>query len=155
MTGKGNGSKWIIMTGSGTLGPMDLGDVKILLNSGEISPESFIKNTMDTEWAPVREVLSNGRDRSHGEAMGLVPRWGDAIFYTGLGIFFLAIFALFACFFAAVALIALSTIIEFGGIYYSHRKELKAITKNVGNIFALVWACFQILILLGIILMGV
>ena len=143
--------EWFVKNGSDIVGPLDWWDLEVGVRSGEISDIGYLKNNKDNEWISIKDYFSKLDGKEDDAIGGLMPNGTDAIFLLGLFIFFIGVGTLFLNNFLGYGVLLISLMFEFGSIYYSHRNTPKSITKNVGNILALLWAGFQTLITIGII----
>lgn len=143
---------WYVKEGSDISGPMDWWDLEVGVRSGEISDNGYLKNDRDNQWIPIKEYFSELDSKKGVASGGLMPNGKDAVFLLGLLTFFIGVGSFFLNNFLGYGILMISLVLEFGSIYFSHRNDLKSITKNVGNILALLWAGFQSLITIGIII---
>ena len=86
------------------------------------------------------------------EVQGLLPTRYDAIFYTGVGVFILLMFAfLFSRGNPIVyALMACSVIIPILAIYWDFKYKVRSTMGTLGNICAICWIIVQILITIAL-----
>lgn len=137
---------WYVKEESETVGPMKWRDLEFKVRSGEISKNGSIKNDMDNQWVSISEYFSQMDSKGNDELGGLIPKGTDVIFLLALFTFFIGVGLYFVNNFLGYGTLIVSLVFEYGSIYFSHKNDARSITKNVGNIIALVWAILQTLI---------
>lgn len=73
------------------------------------------------------------------EVRGLIPDRYDAIFYSGLGLFLVALFTSIIVSPAFVALMIVGNIISSYGIYLDFKEKPRTVTGSMGNVFGIIW----------------
>jgi hypothetical protein len=136
---------WLILDGDKSFGPLTWNEIVAMVNNKQLTKKAMIKNF---NW-PDRVPLTNYFHPSQlvdVEAMGLVPSRYDAMFYGGIGLFFIGFFGIFINIILAIIFFIISPIIEFYAIYLERKNRPKATTSTLGNICAGGWIIVQLIV---------
>ena len=133
------------MEGKEVTGPMHWDEIVKMANERKISTKAMVKQEHWPDWVSVGyyfppTVLVDK------EIAGLIPSKFDAIFYGGMGLFFVGFITLLFNLIAGLVLLGLSAFLEIFAIYLDRKKKLRGTTSKVGNVFAIIWIVTQIAI---------
>ena len=142
--GVGEG-RWYVSDMGMMYGPLSWYDVKKMGDSARVSPYAFVKEENWTQWAPITYYF-RVKSRTDLEAEGLMPSRYDAMFWLGVFTFLIGIFVMFASLPLGIMIMILSPVIEFYALYLESKHKEKALTRTIGNAFAIIWIVIQVLV---------
>jgi hypothetical protein len=136
--------KWLVFDGNKNYGPLTWNEVVEMVNNRQLTRTAQIKNYNWPYWAPITHYFQPTQ-LVDAEAMGLIPSRYDAMFYGGVGLFFIGFFGIFINFIISIIFFILSPIVEILAIYLERKNQPKAATSTLGNICAGGWIIVQII----------
>lgn len=146
---------WRVKRGSEVEGPMGWEDVVFLVRANEIDRKDHIRSELDEDWIQVSDYPDFSRifsKKDKNDMYGIKPDGTDAVFLFGMFVFFVGAVVFFFSSTLGIVVMGLSLILEIGGIIYSFKYKPQGRAKVLGNIFAIIWICFQAMASIFIIL---
>ncbi len=137
--------QWLIYDGNKNYGPLTWPEVVFKVTNKQISSKALIKNTQWPNCVPITSYFYPTQ-LVDSEVMGLVPSRYDAMFYGGVGLFFVGFIGIFIHLIFAMVFFFVSPIVEIYAIYLERKNRPFAVTSTLGNICAGGWIIIQIIV---------
>jgi hypothetical protein len=141
-----NDGWWLSDLGK-TQGPFTWNDIVYNIQNRNITNKAQIKHDSWPYWAPISAYF-HSQMLVNPEAEGIMPGRYDLMYYLGVGIFILGIFAYMANPILGLILFVCSIIIEIGAIYLERENKLPSKTAMLGNICAGIFIIVEIVVIL-------
>ena len=134
---------WFINDGGVEYGPHRWAYILEQVKKKKITDRAFVRNEMHPQWVPLSYYIPSSQLMSPDE-IGIIPSRWDLVFYLGLGLFILGIFAFFMNMYIGAVCLGLSPGIEVFAILKDQQEKVESMASKVGNICAVMWIIFQI-----------